>query len=112
MTSTRANGPDGGTGMGDGFAGLPDDLQERFLEACLWDSTLDRRWQGEESPQGDDTSRSAWDLSLARLLHRNGFSFGDFVLLADVWEHGTGSDGDARQRKTGVGQSERGRGRA
>ena len=77
----------------------PPELQERFLEACLWDPTLDSRWRGEEPPQGSDTSRSAWDLSLARLLRRNGFSFADFVLLADVWEHGTGSDGDARQRR-------------
>ena len=77
---------------------LPGDLKGRFNEACAWDDTLDRRWHG-EPPGGRDLTRSAWDLSLARLLRRyGGFTLEDFAQLANVWVHGTGADGDQRQR--------------
>jgi hypothetical protein len=81
------------------FDDLPADLKTRFLDALAWDSALADRWGG-EPPQGEDQSRSAWDMSLARLLRRyGGFTIEDFAGLANVWAYGTGADGDARQRR-------------
>jgi Protein of unknown function (DUF3987) len=81
------------------FDELPEDLRARFNEACAWDDTLASRWAG-EPPQGEDQTRSAWDLSLARLLRRyGGFDLADYVALCSVWEYGTGPDGDSRQRR-------------
>jgi hypothetical protein len=83
----------------DPLQALPQELRERFNEAMAWDAALADRWNG-VPPGGHDQTRSAWDLSLARLLRRDGgFSFEDWCQLAAVWPFGTGADGDLRQRR-------------
>jgi hypothetical protein len=89
----KANGANGSAG-----AQATGDVWDRFHEACAFNDGLEALWNG-EPPKGEDQSRSAYDLALARRLRRDGFSFEDYVEIAADWQHGTGADGDVRQRR-------------
>ena len=75
---------------------VSDDLRDRLNEAMAHSSAVWEAWNG-QAPDGNDRTRSAFDLKLAGALRRHGgFSLEDFATLARWWPHGKGKEGDPR----------------
>ncbi len=70
------------------FDDLPEDLRERFHEACEKDPKLQRLWGGDSSVLGKDKSGSGFSLELAaRLKQLGGFTATEFGMLVHVWDY-------------------------